>query len=62
MNVLENGDQGLSLGLYKPKPGSKEVVECAVCLCTIEEGEEISDRSCGIKAENFLLFRLWNKG
>ncbi|WJZ80255.1 hypothetical protein VitviT2T_000189, partial [Vitis vinifera] len=47
MSVLENGDPGLSLGLYKPKPGSKEVVECAVCLCTIEEGEEIRELRCG---------------
>ncbi|RVW65142.1 E3 ubiquitin-protein ligase RHA2A [Vitis vinifera] len=46
-NVPANGDQGLSLGLYKPEPGSKEAVDCVVCLCKIEEGEEIRELRCG---------------
>ena len=46
-NVPENGDQGLSLGLYKPEPGSKEAVDCVACLCKIEAGEEIRELRCG---------------
>ena len=45
-NVHENGDQGPSIRLYEPEPGSNEAVECAVCLCKIEEGEEIRELRC----------------
>ena len=31
---------------YEPEPGSKEGAECAVCLCKIEEGEEIRELRC----------------
>ena len=47
INVHENFDQGLNIGLYEPEEGSNEVVECAVCLCKIEEGEEIRELRCG---------------
>ena len=37
----------LSINLYKCKPGTREEeVECAVCLCKIEEGEEIKQLRC----------------
>lgn len=47
MNHLqENGDD---LGLYnKPEPGSEDGADCAVCLCKIEEEEEIREvMRCG---------------
>ena len=47
INVHENFDQGLNIGLYEPEEGSNEVVECAVCLCKIEEGEEVRELRCG---------------
>ena len=36
----------LSRNLYKRKPGTREEVECAVCLCEIGEGEEIRQLKC----------------
>ena len=36
----------LSINLYKHKPGTREEVECAVCLCEIGEGEEIRQLRC----------------
>uniref|UniRef100_A0A7N2MSJ7 RING-type domain-containing protein n=1 Tax=Quercus lobata TaxID=97700 RepID=A0A7N2MSJ7_QUELO len=36
----------LSINLYKRKPGTREEVECAVCMCEIEEGEEIRQLTC----------------
>ncbi|KAL4632532.1 hypothetical protein ACB092_04G057900 [Castanea dentata] len=36
----------LSINLYKRKPGTREEVECAVCLCVIGEGEEIRQLRC----------------
>ena len=36
----------LSINLYKCKSGTREEVECAVCLCKIGEGEEIRQLRC----------------
>uniref|UniRef100_A0A7N2MRS3 RING-type domain-containing protein n=1 Tax=Quercus lobata TaxID=97700 RepID=A0A7N2MRS3_QUELO len=36
----------LSINLYKCKPGTREEVECAVCLCNIGEEEEIRQLRC----------------
>ena len=47
LGMLENGEEELRIGHYKVKLGSEESEEeCAVCLCKIEEGEEISDLRC----------------
>ncbi|CAK7326473.1 unnamed protein product [Dovyalis caffra] len=31
---------------FNPAPGCTESIECAVCLCKIEEGEEIRELRC----------------
>lgn len=48
VNAIENDDhQGPRIRAYEAEQGSNnEVVECAVCLCKIEEGEEIRELRC----------------
>ncbi|KAJ7943243.1 RING-H2 finger protein ATL47-like, partial [Quillaja saponaria] len=36
----------LRIGRYEFKPGCDEEAECAVCLCKIEQGEEIKELRC----------------
>ncbi|KAJ4710632.1 Ring finger protein [Melia azedarach] len=45
--TAEIGEERLSIVHYKYKPGrNEEAVECAVCLCKIEEGDEVGKLRC----------------
>ena len=44
-DIPEIGEEA-SIARFKCKPGDTEEIECAVCLCKIEEGEEIRELRC----------------
>jgi len=46
-DMVDGSNQELSVGLYSCEPaGCRKEIECAVCLCRIEEGEEIRELRC----------------
>ncbi|CAK9149297.1 unnamed protein product [Ilex paraguariensis] len=45
-DLKENDEEISSISHYKSKDESGEAVECAVCLCKLEEGDEIRELQC----------------
>lgn len=56
-NHEPNHNDELCISRYKPDGDNKEAIECPVCLCKLEEGDEIRELKCNHLFHKYCLDR-----